>query len=71
MHDVNVLDQLPIEAGAFYVMDRADVDFERLYRFEEQKAFFVTRAKTNMQFTRREHREVDKNGSSDYLGGWS
>ena len=60
MHDVNVLDQLPIEAGAFYVMDRADVDFERLYRFEEQKAFFVTRAKTNMQFTRREHREVDK-----------
>ena len=60
LHDVNILDQLPIEAGAFYVMDRAYVDFQRLYRFEEQKAFFVTRAKTNMKFTRREHREVDK-----------
>ena len=60
LHDVNILDQLPIEAGAFYVMDRGYVDFQRLYRFEEQKAFFVTRAKTNMKFTRREHREVDK-----------
>ena len=60
LHDVNILDQLPIEVGAFYVMDRGYVDFARLYRFEEQKAFFVTRAKSNMKYTRREHREVDK-----------
>ena len=59
-HDVNVLDQLPIEAGAFYVMDRAYVDFERLHRFEVQKAFFVTRSKKNMDYSRRSSRIVDK-----------
>ena len=60
LHDVNVLDQLPIEPGAFYVMDRGYVDFQRLHRFEEHKAFFVTRSKSNMKYTRRDHREVDK-----------
>ena len=59
-HDVNVLDHLPLEPGAFYVMDRAYVDFERLHRFEVQKAFFVTRSKKNMDYSRRSSRNVDK-----------
>ena len=60
MHDVIVLDQLPIEPGAFYVMDRGYVDFGRLYRFTQNSAFFVTRAKRNLDFTRRGGRKVDK-----------
>ena len=53
MHDVRVLDELLIESGAFYVMDRGYIDFDRLHRFEVEKAFFVTRAKRNMDYTRR------------------
>jgi len=60
LHDVNALDHLPIEAGAFYVMDRGYVDFQRLYRFEIGKAFFVTRAKRNLDFRRRLRRPIDK-----------
>jgi hypothetical protein len=60
MHDVNVLDQLPIEAGAFYVMDRGYVDFQRLHRFTRSGAFFVTRGKRNLDCTRRSRRRVDK-----------
>ena len=60
MHDVIVLDQLPIEPGAFYVMDRGYVDFGRLYRFTQNSAFFVTRAKRNLDFTRRTGRKIDK-----------
>ena len=52
MHDVNVLDILPIEAGAFYVMDRGYVDFARLYKMHQAGAFFVTRAKSNMNARR-------------------
>ena len=52
MHDVRVLDALPIEAGAFYVMDRGYLDFERLYGLRQQGAFFVTRAKRNMDARR-------------------
>ena len=59
-HDVNILDQLPIEPGAFYVMDKAYVDFARLYRFEQHSAFFVTRAKRNLDSRRRASRPVDK-----------
>lgn len=59
LHDVTVLDHLPIEPGAFYVMDRGYVDFRRLNRFTLQGAFFVTRAKRNLDCTRRERREVD------------
>lgn len=59
-HDVNVLDTLPIEVGAFYVMDRGYVDFGRLHRFTSGLAFFVTRAKTNLDFSRRSSRRVDK-----------
>jgi IS4 transposase len=60
MHDVNVLDQLPLEAGSFYVMDRGYVDFARLHRFALASAFFVTRAKRNLDFTRQAARKVDK-----------
>jgi len=60
MHDVNVLDQLPIEPGAFYVMDRGYVDFQRLYRFTTAAAFFVTRGKRNLDCTCRARRPVDK-----------
>jgi hypothetical protein len=60
MHDVTVLDHLPIEPGAFYVMDRGYVDFQRLYRFTQGAAFFVTRAKRNLDCTRRARRDVDK-----------
>jgi hypothetical protein len=52
MHEVNVLDFLPIEPGAVYVMDRGYLDFERLYAMNLTGAFFVTRAKTNMNAKR-------------------
>ena len=58
--DVNVLDHLPIEPGAFYMMDRGYIDFERLYAITRQMAFFVTRAKRNIDCSRRESRVVDK-----------
>ena len=60
MADVTVLDHLPIEPGAFYVMDRGYIDFQRLYRFTTCSAFFVTRAKRGLDFTRRARRRVDK-----------
>jgi len=59
-HDVNALDHLPIEPGAFYVMDRGYVDYARLHRFEQAKAFFVVRAKKNMDFTVCASHQVDK-----------
>ena len=52
MHDVGVLDILPIEAGAFYVMDRGYLDFARLYKMHQAGAFFVTRAKRNINARR-------------------
>lgn len=52
MHEVNVLDFLPIEAGAFYVMDRGYLDFARLYKLHQTGAFFVTRAKRGMDARR-------------------
>ena len=60
MHDVTALDYLPIEPGAFYVMDRGYVDFKRLHRFTQAGAFFVTRSKKNLDCTRRARREIDK-----------
>ena len=59
-HDVNVLDHLPIEPGAFYMMDKGYIDFGRLHAFTRQLAFFVTRAKKNLDCSRRESRVVDK-----------
>ena len=52
MHEVNVLDILPIEAGAFYVMDRGYLDYARLYKLHQAGAFFVTRAKRGMDARR-------------------
>src|SRR5579863_7404210 len=60
VHDVNVLDEILPEAGAFYVLDRGYLDFERLYRFTMSAAFFVTRAKTNVRLQRRYSLAVDK-----------
>ena len=60
VHDVNILDEIFPEAGAFYVMDRGYVDFERLYRFTLSSAFFVVRTKSNVLLQRRSSRPVDK-----------
>ena len=58
--DAGILDELLIEPGAFYVMDRGYVDFARLHRFTLSGAFFVTRAKTGLQLNRLESRPVDE-----------
>jgi hypothetical protein len=58
--DVRILDDLPLEPGTFYVMDRGYVDFERLYRFTLAASFFVTRTKAGIQLSRRESRSVDR-----------
>ena len=60
LHDVNVLDELLPEAGAFYVMDRGYLDFERLHRLHLAGAFFVTRAKSNLKAQRRYSHPVDR-----------
>lgn len=60
VHDVNILDRLILEPGAFYIMDRGYIDFARLYRFTQSLSFFVVRAKSNMDYTRRAYRPVDK-----------
>jgi transposase len=60
LHDVNVLDILLPEAGAFYIMDRGYLDFERLFTLHTAGAFFVIRAKSNTQYRRRYSRAVDK-----------
>jgi transposase len=60
MHDVNVLDRLVIEPAAFYVMDRAYIDYHRLRRFTTAGAFFVTRTKSNLRCAVREKRPVDR-----------
>lgn len=59
-HDVNILDHLLPEPGAFYVMDRGYLDFARLYRFHEAGSFFVTRAKSNLKAQRRYSHPVDR-----------
>jgi transposase len=63
VHDVNILDEILPEAGAFYVMDRGYVDFERLYVFTLCSAFFVVRTKSNVLLQRRYSRPVDKTTS--------
>ena len=60
LHDVNVLDDLPLEPGAFYIMDRGYIDFKRLHLFNQAKAFYVTRAKRNLDCTRSFSSPVDK-----------
>jgi len=60
VHDVKALDHLPLEPGSFYVMDRGYIHFRRLYRFVLTAAFFVVRARANMQFRHRYSRPVDR-----------
>jgi hypothetical protein len=60
LHDVNALDYLVWRPGAFYIMDRGYVDFLRLYRITQQGAFFVVRARPNMDYIVRERRPVDR-----------
>jgi hypothetical protein len=60
VHDVNILDEIGIEAGAFYVMDRGYIDFKRLHAFTLSLAFFVVRAKENVLLQRRYSHSVDK-----------
>lgn len=60
MADVRALDLLPIEPGAFYILDRGYIDFARPHRFTQGLAFFVTRAKRPMDYARRDYRPVDK-----------
>jgi hypothetical protein len=60
VHDVNILDEILPEPGAFYVMDRGYLDFERLYGFTASSAFFVMRTKSNVILQRRYSRAVDK-----------
>ena len=60
LHEVNILDQLLPEAGAFYVMDRGFLDYGRLYRFHQAGSFFVTRAKSNSRTRRRYSHTVDR-----------
>ncbi|HEX5022123.1 MAG TPA: IS4 family transposase [Candidatus Binatia bacterium] len=59
-HEINVLDELITEPGAFYVMDRGYIDFERLGRLSQAGSFFVTRAKSNLKVQRRYSHKVDK-----------
>ncbi len=60
MHEVNILDQLRPESGAFYVMDRGFLDFKRLSRFHVAGSFFVIRGKSNLQVRRRYSHPVDR-----------
>jgi hypothetical protein len=60
VHDVNILDKILIEAGSIYVMDRGYVDFSRLHRIEQARAFFVTRAKSNLRFYVSQSNPVDR-----------
>ena len=59
-HEVNMLDNLVVEPGAFYLLDRGYLDFRRLYAIHQTQAFFITRAKRNTQFKRRYSQPVDR-----------
>src|SRR5690554_7788287 len=61
------LDYLDYEAGSFYVMDKAYVDFERLYKLNKRSAYFVTRAKDNMRFKRRSEEHTSELQSRPHL----
>lgn len=59
-HDVNALDEIEVVPGAIYVMDKAYIDFERLFRMKQSSAFFVVRAKSNLKFKTVASRKIDK-----------
>jgi transposase len=69
-HDVNAMDVIPFEPGSFYVMDRGYLDFERLYYIHLDAAFFVIRAKKNLDFIRHSSRETEAGSGvrSDHVG---
>jgi hypothetical protein len=60
VHDVNILDQLVFEPGAFYIMDRGYLDYQRLYVIHQASAFFVTRTKRNSKLRRRRSNPVER-----------
>ena len=60
VHDVNILDELVLEPGAIYIMDRGYLDFARLYTFTQNLSMFITRAKSNFDYRRLCYRKVDK-----------
>ncbi len=59
VRDVNILDELILEPGAIYIMDRGYLDFARLYTFTQNLSTFVTRAKTNFNYSRISYRQID------------
>ena len=69
-HDVNALDWLDYEKGGFYIFDRGYIDFKRLHKIHEEKAFFIVRAKTNLKFNRMYSLPYDKKSNicSDQIG---
>lgn len=66
IHEVNVLDIITYQKDSFYVLDRGYTDFERLYRIEQSEAFFIIRAKDNLDF-----RRIYSHASNKYVGVWS
>jgi len=70
VHDVNILDLIPLEVGSFYIVDMGYIDYQRLYRIHNHGSFFVTRAKDNMRFKRMYSKKVDKKTGvlSDQIG---
>lgn len=70
VNDVNAMDVIPYEPGAYYIFDRGYVDFARLYKINQLMSFFVVRAKSNLQFKRLYSKKVDKTQGvrSDQIG---
>ena len=70
VHDVNILDLIPLKVGSFYIVDMGYIDYQRLYRIHTHGSFFVTRGKDNMRFKRMYSRKVDKKSGvlSDQIG---
>ncbi|QHI38649.1 hypothetical protein IMCC3317_40430 [Kordia antarctica] len=66
VHDINTMDVIDYEAFAYYIFDRAYVDYERLFRIEKAKAYFVVRAKSNVKFKRMYSQKVDKTTGIKY-----
>src|SRR2546426_2730274 len=60
IHEINALNHFPIDAGSFYLMDKAYIDFEKLFRMHKAGAFFIMRAKENFKFVRISSRQIDK-----------
>ena|ERR1700704_6550316 len=60
VHEIKALDYFPLESGSFYIMDKAYIDFGRLYHMHESGAFFILRSKENFKFVRLSSRQVDK-----------